>query len=207
MSDYSIPTLQDLARSAANRWGVPESLFLWQIGQESSWNPNAYNANNGGTPAIGIAQFQPATAQQYGVNPYDPVSSLEGAAKYDAYLFDKYGTWDSALRHYGTIHNDATSAAAAKALAANPLEGGIAALNNAAKSLFSWTPFGMAADAGANIASATETYAQRISIAVLGIVLIGGGVLMFALSTDAGQATLRAGKSVAKKAAAAAVIA
>lgn len=222
---FSVPVLQDYAKQAAAQYGVPESLFLWQIGQESSWNPNAYNANNGGTPAIGIAQFQPATAQQYGVNPYDPVSSLFGAAKYDAALHDKYGTWNSALTHYGTIHDSKTAVAAQSALMGN---GGSGNAPNAsdyssfsdwtadyskwAKKLLSWTPAGIAADGVDAVASGAENYAKRIAIALLGISLIWVGVQMLAVTAGlsaAGYVVHKAGgiKRVATSAAALATVA
>lgn len=208
MPDYSILWLQDMARASAARYGVPESLFLWQIGQESSWNPNAYNYNNGGTPAIGIAQFQPPTARQYGVDPYDPVSSLDGAARYDAELYNKYGSWESALRHYGTIHNSATAEAAANALAGDGTLGGARdTLNKLAKSLLDWSPSGIITNAAIDAENAVEGYAQRITIGLLGIVLIGGGVLMFALSTDTGRAAIGGIKSAVKTAGAAVVLA
>lgn len=88
-----------IAIQAANTYGVPPALFLWQIGQESSWNPAATSDNI----HVGLGQFDPATAAQYGVNRLDPTSSLMGAAAYDAALYKQYGDWNSALTHYGTI--------------------------------------------------------------------------------------------------------
>ena len=86
-----------VAEAAATQYGVPSSLLNWQIGAESSWNPNAVNGN-----AQGIAQFMPATAAQYGVNVNDPVSSIYGAAQYDAALYQKTGDWSKVLSAYGT---------------------------------------------------------------------------------------------------------
>lgn len=87
------------AIQAAQKYGVPTNLFLWQIGQESGWDPNATNS---GSTASGIAQFIKSTAKSFGINPFDPVQSLDAAAKYDAQLFDKYGNWSDALKAYGT---------------------------------------------------------------------------------------------------------
>lgn len=92
------PSLVSVATQAANAYGIPPDLFIAQINQESSFNPNAQNG-----AASGIAQFMPGTAAQYGVNPYDPVSSLWGAAAYDADLYAKSHSWAKVLSNYGTI--------------------------------------------------------------------------------------------------------
>ena len=63
----SLSDLESYATQEAEAAGIPTNLFLWQIGQESSWNPNAQNGN-----ASGIAQFMPGTAAEYGVNTSDP---------------------------------------------------------------------------------------------------------------------------------------
>lgn len=91
---------QATAAAAAQANGVPVPLFLWQIGQESSWNPNAMNGN-----AAGIAQFMPSTAKSFGINPLDPTSSLNAAAQYDAQLYKQTGSWQGALTSYGTLAN------------------------------------------------------------------------------------------------------
>jgi len=99
------PALYQTAIDAANANGIPPSLFLAQIAQESSFNPSAVNGN-----AWGIAQFQPSTAEQYGVsNPFDPSQSLYGAAAYDASLFQKSGSYTDMLRGYGTLPTDPTA--------------------------------------------------------------------------------------------------
>ncbi len=48
-----------------------------QIQKESGFNPDA--ASPAG--AVGIAQFMPGIAASMGVNPYDPASALNGAAR------------------------------------------------------------------------------------------------------------------------------
>lgn len=95
--DFSSSPYYGTAIAAANAYGIPSSLFTAQIGQESSFNPNAQNGN-----ATGIAQFMPGTAASLGVDPTDPISSLYGAAKYDAQLYSQYGSWQTALQKYGT---------------------------------------------------------------------------------------------------------
>lgn len=94
-----------VAEQAAERNGVPKGLFLWQIGQESGWNPAAKNVN-GSVPATGIAQFQDATAKQYHVDPTDANGSLNAAAAYMRHLYDETGDWGLALQRYGTLNKD-----------------------------------------------------------------------------------------------------
>jgi soluble lytic murein transglycosylase-like protein len=94
-------TYSPLAKQAAQQYGVPTDLFQWQIGQESSWNPNAVNGN-----AVGIAQFMPATAAQFSIDPKDPAASLSAAAQYDSQLYAKFGDWNKVLAAYGTTTNN-----------------------------------------------------------------------------------------------------
>lgn len=93
---------QDYAIAAAQKYGVPQNMFLWQIGTESSWNPNARNPTPGST-ATGIAQFIAPTAKAFGIDPLDPYASLDAAAKYDAMLYKQTGSWQEAMVKYGTL--------------------------------------------------------------------------------------------------------
>ena len=93
---------EPVAVEAATAYGVPKALFLWQIGQESGWDPNAKNTS-GKVPALGIAQFQAATAKERNVNPADPKEALYAAAQYMRELYDQTGDWGEALKRYGTL--------------------------------------------------------------------------------------------------------
>jgi transglycosylase-like protein with SLT domain len=76
-------TKQELEQEAAkdaHNYGIDPVIFVAQINQESGFNPHARNAVSG---AAGIAQFMPATAAGYGIDPYDPIAALDAAAKYD----------------------------------------------------------------------------------------------------------------------------
>jgi hypothetical protein len=75
----------DIARKEANRVGIPEELFVRQIQTESGFNPNAVSY----VGAIGIAQFMPATAAGMGFDPHDPVVSLQKAAEYMSYYYNR----------------------------------------------------------------------------------------------------------------------
>jgi hypothetical protein len=78
---------EDIARQAALSAGINPDLFIRQIRQESAFNSGAMSPAG----AIGIAQFMPATAANMGVDPYNPVQSLYGAAHLMANLSAMYG--------------------------------------------------------------------------------------------------------------------
>ncbi|APX88718.1 transglycosylase [Brevirhabdus pacifica] len=84
------------ARQAARRHGIPEDLFLRLVQQESGWNPRAKSSKG----ALGLAQLMPATARGLGVDPHDPVSNLEGGARYLKRQFKRFGDWRHALAAY-----------------------------------------------------------------------------------------------------------
>jgi Transglycosylase SLT domain len=72
-------------------------MFLDQIQAESSFNLNVGTSSAG---ALGIAQFEPATAASLGIDPTNPVQALQGAAEYDAQLYQQQGSWTAALTKY-----------------------------------------------------------------------------------------------------------
>lgn len=50
--------------------------------------------------AIGIAQFLPSTAREMNVDPYDPIQSIDGAARYLRKLYGMFGDWKLAVMAY-----------------------------------------------------------------------------------------------------------
>ncbi|GAC1433001.1 MAG: hypothetical protein PVS3B3_34020 [Ktedonobacteraceae bacterium] len=95
----TFPTSQyvAIARQDALNVGIPPDYFLRQIYVESGFNPDA--ASPAG--AVGIAQFEPATAAGLGINPYDPVQALSGAARLMAsYVIQYDGEYAKALAAY-----------------------------------------------------------------------------------------------------------
>lgn len=85
VSRWPDPTVGAAIEQAANAKGVPYEILVAVADQESRGG-----ANVGPSPAgaMGMFQFMPSTARQYGVNPNDPISSANGAATYLKYLFD-----------------------------------------------------------------------------------------------------------------------
>ena len=69
---------RQVASDIAAKYNIPANPFHSLISHESAWNPRARSRAG----AIGLGQLMPATARGLGVDPYDPVQNLEGAAKY-----------------------------------------------------------------------------------------------------------------------------
>ncbi|BCL82637.1 lytic transglycosylase domain-containing protein [Ktedonobacteria bacterium brp13] len=111
-----------IAEQDATAYGISPVYFVRQIQQESGFNPYAYSPAG----AVGIAQFEPGTAAGLGVNPYNPIDSLNGAARMMAGLSNQYGgNYAKALAAYnagsGAVDN-AVAAAGANWLALMPAE-------------------------------------------------------------------------------------
>lgn len=88
--------LRAAARQAAIKYKLDPDLFARQIGAESGFNPRAVSPAG----ARGVAQIMPATARGWGVNPDDPVASLDAAAKNMSRYVHTYGNWRDALVAY-----------------------------------------------------------------------------------------------------------
>jgi hypothetical protein len=80
-----VPSRLLLARSAAQRAGLEEVGLSYRdvygiINAETSWIPRM-GASKDGTPNLGIAQFEPATAKAVGLaDPTDPVQAVHAMA-------------------------------------------------------------------------------------------------------------------------------
>jgi soluble lytic murein transglycosylase-like protein len=68
--------LVDVATAIADKYGLPRNYFIAQIQRESGFNPTA----RGKAGEIGIAQIIPK--YHPGVNPHDPVQSLDYLARF-----------------------------------------------------------------------------------------------------------------------------
>jgi len=80
-------------RRAAQRYGIDPERFYRQIKLESAnFAEDVISGHRkGGSGEIGIAQMMPTTARGWGVNPYDPLASLDMAAKQMARMIHQYG--------------------------------------------------------------------------------------------------------------------
>ena len=86
----------DLFTRAGNRHGVDPALLAAVASQESGFDSGAVSSAG----AQGLMQFMPATARGLGVNPLDPASAIDGAAKYLSELTTQFGSTDLALAAY-----------------------------------------------------------------------------------------------------------
>src|SRR6266516_1115023 len=86
-----------IAQQDAIAVGISPDYFVRQINAESGFNPNTVSPSG----AVGIAQFLPGTAAGLGINPWDPIQALRGAAKLMASYANKYsGDYAKALAAY-----------------------------------------------------------------------------------------------------------
>jgi soluble lytic murein transglycosylase-like protein len=86
----------NLFTQAGTQYGVDPSLLAAVASQESGFDPNAVSSAG----AEGLMQFMPSTAQGLGVNPLDPASSINGAARYLSGLQNQFGSTALALAAY-----------------------------------------------------------------------------------------------------------
>jgi hypothetical protein len=91
----ALPYANLFARAGA-QYGVDPSLLAAVASQESGFNAGAVSAAG----AEGLMQFMPSTAQGLGVNPLDPASSINGAARYLSGLQGRFGSTALALAAY-----------------------------------------------------------------------------------------------------------
>jgi len=85
-----------LFESAGRRWNVDPALLSAVARTESGFDPTAVSSAG----AQGIMQFMPATAAEMGVDPWDPASAIDGAARFLRKSLDRFGSVDLAIASY-----------------------------------------------------------------------------------------------------------
>jgi soluble lytic murein transglycosylase-like protein len=83
----------DLFTRAGSRHGVDPALLAAVAQQESGFDASAVSPAG----AQGLMQFMPATARGLGVDPFDPASAVDGAARYLAELTEQFGSTELGL--------------------------------------------------------------------------------------------------------------
>ena len=82
--------------AAGARHGIPAKV-LASIGYvESRFQLDAVSSAG----AVGMMQFLPSTAAGMGVDPHDPSSAIDGAARYLRHALDRFGSLDQAIASY-----------------------------------------------------------------------------------------------------------
>ncbi len=84
--------------SIAAKYDLSPALLEAVVWQESRWRTNAVSSAG----ARGLTQLMPGTAQAMGVNPDDPVSNLEGGARY---LRIQLNTFNGNVEHALAAYN------------------------------------------------------------------------------------------------------
>ena len=88
-------------KAAEVKYGLPENLLARLLHQESRYRQDIITGKTKSSAgALGIAQFMPATAKQFGINPLDPFASIDAAGRYLKQLYGQFGRWDKALASY-----------------------------------------------------------------------------------------------------------
>jgi soluble lytic murein transglycosylase-like protein len=82
--------------AAGKRYGISPKLLAAQADVESGFRTDAVSSAG----AQGIMQFMPATAKGRGVDPSNPASAIDGAARYLRDLIGRFGSVDVALAAY-----------------------------------------------------------------------------------------------------------
>ena len=94
--------------------GIPPEL-VWQAEAESTFNPAARSP----VGAVGLYQFMPATAQEYGLSlspvddRLDAMKNARAAARYLKFLHGRFGNWPLALAAYNCGQGRVTKVLAA----------------------------------------------------------------------------------------------
>lgn len=86
----------DLFNSAGEKYGISPKVLAAVAKVESSYHTDAVSPAG----AQGMMQFMPATAAGLGVDPFDPASAVDGAARMLSGLTQRFGSVDLALAAY-----------------------------------------------------------------------------------------------------------
>lgn len=90
-----VPYAEHFAAAGA-RHGVPPELLAAVGWVESRYQPNAVSPAG----AEGLMQLMPFVSAELGVDPYDPASAIDGAARILAAHHRRFGSWELAIAAY-----------------------------------------------------------------------------------------------------------
>lgn len=190
---------QQSARQYASGAGVDSTIFVNQIQQESGFNPRATSPAG----AEGIAQFMPATAAGMGINPWDALQALAGAAALDASNLKKYkGDYKKMLAAYnagGGAVDKAVNRSGDNWLSAMPSEtqqyvATILSKSKTPATSATGTPAVAATTSTGGILDQVKAWGEYIAVffiaivlIIIGFVLIGGGDMVKSAAKSAAK--------------------
>ncbi len=97
----------ELFNQAGTAHGVDPALLAAVASVESDYQPGVTS----GKGAQGLMQFMPPTATAMGVDPWDPSSAVDGAARYLANSYRIHGNWPEAVAAYNAVTRRGAAAA------------------------------------------------------------------------------------------------
>lgn len=109
----------DMIDRAEREHGIPPAMLERLLWQESRYRQDIITGRvRSPAGAMGIAQFMPATAAEFGIDPLKPEQAIPAAARYLRRLYNRFGNWTEALAAY----NWGQGNVARKGLSAAPRE-------------------------------------------------------------------------------------
>lgn len=109
----------ELIAGAEAQYGIPPMMLERLLYQESRYRQDIITGKvRSPAGAMGIAQFMPATAAEFGIDPLKPEQAIPAAARYLKRLHNRFGNWTEALAAY----NWGQGNVARRGLAAAPRE-------------------------------------------------------------------------------------
>jgi hypothetical protein len=91
----------DKSHATEDKYGIPRGKLTGVLYAESRFREDVISGKKKSTAgAIGIGQFMPLTAKEYGIDPTDPMQSIEAAGKYLSSSYKTFGNWDDAIMSY-----------------------------------------------------------------------------------------------------------
>ena len=93
---------QSFFQASSRKYGVPVNILMALAQQESGFNPTALGQPTQWGRAKGLMQYIDDTANGLGINPYDPVQSIDAAARQLRERLDKgYSMQEAVQAHFG----------------------------------------------------------------------------------------------------------
>lgn len=94
------PELMPEFELAASKHGIPVSALIAMAHQESRFNPTAIGPETKWGRAKGMFQYLDSTAAALGIDPFDPIQSMDAAAMQIRQRIDMGETMEEAIRHH-----------------------------------------------------------------------------------------------------------